>query len=108
MFQNEETDPVFSEPWEAELFAITRTLAGNGYFTWSDWADHFTAAIKIADTSDKLRDGSAYYNIWLSALEDFLVSRCLADIDSLGKLQDRWAEAYVSTPHGEPVNLDNS
>jgi len=108
LFQNEDTEPVFSEPWQAELFAITQVLVSKGCFTWSDWTDHFTDAVKTADKSDKLFDGSAYYNVWLSALEGFLVSRCLADIKSLGELKDRWVKAYISTPHGEPVKLDNS
>ena len=46
MSRHDETEPVFAEPWHAQLFAVTHTLASCGRFAWSDWTDHFTAALK--------------------------------------------------------------
>ena len=39
------------------------------------------------------------------ALERFLVERGLADESGLGELRQAWTDAYLSTPHGQPVEL---
>ena len=98
-------EPVFAEPWHAALFAVTHTLAASGHFKWSDWADRFAAALKAADEAGAPKDGSAYYDIWLAAFEDFLISRGLADAGGLADLKRAWTDAYLATPHGEPVEL---
>lgn len=36
--ESADTELVFSEPWEAQAFAMAVTLSGNGYFTWKEWA----------------------------------------------------------------------
>lgn len=95
----------FSEPWHAQLFAVTHALAANGRFDWPDWADHFAAALKHADESGAPKDGSTYYEIWLAAFEDFLVARDLAEAPALSDFKRSWTDAYLSTPHGEPVEL---
>ena len=105
---HEETAPAFAEPWHAQLFAVTHTLAANGVFTWPDWSDHFAAALKRADDAGAPKDGSTYYDIWLAALEDFLIARGLADAAGLADLKRGWTDAYLTTPHGEPVELGNS
>jgi len=101
-----EPEAPFSEPWHAQLFAVTHTLASSGRFDWPDWADHFAAALKHADDTGAPKDGSAYYDIWLSAFEDFLIDRGLADTTGLADFKRGWTEAYTSTPHGQPVELD--
>jgi nitrile hydratase accessory protein len=101
-----EPEAPFSEPWHAQLFAVTHTLASSGRFDWPDWADHFAAALKHADDASAPKDGSAYYDIWLSAFEDFLIDRGLADTTGLADFKRGWTEAYTSTPHGQPVELD--
>ena len=101
----DETAPVFAEPWHAQLFAVTHTLAGNGIFDWSDWTDHFSAALKHSDAAGAPKDGSTYYDIWLAAFEEFLIARGLADATGLGDLKRDWTDAYLATPHGAPVEL---
>lgn len=100
-----EPERPFSEPWHAELFATTHALAAAGVFRWSEWSDCFIAALKAADEAGAPKDGSAYYEVWLSALEEFLVARKLADGENLRALRQAWTEAYLSTPHGSPVEL---
>lgn len=99
------TEPPFEQPWHAELFALTHALSSAGHFDWPDWADAFATALKTADDAGAPKDGSAYYDIWLDALEGFLVARGLADAAGLSTLKRGWTEAYLSTPHGEPVEL---
>ena len=108
MSRHDETEPVFAEPWHAQLFAVTHTLASGDHFAWSDWNDHFTAALKLADDTDAPKDGSAYYDVWLAAFEDFLITLGLADAVGLAGLKRGWTDAYLATPHGEPVELGRS
>ena len=99
-------EPAFAEPWHAALFAVTHTLAARGHFAWSEWSDHFSAALRTADDGGAPKDGSTYYDVWLDALEAFLIDRDLADAAGLADLKRAWTDAYLSTPHGEPVELD--
>ena len=80
-------------------------MAQGGVFAWSDWTSHFIAALAHADAAGAPKDGSAYYNTWLAALEKFLIARGLADQTGLAALKQDWTEAYLTTPHGEPVAL---
>lgn len=98
-------EPPFAEPWHAALFAVTHTLASAGHFSWTEWTDQFAAALKAGDDDGAPKDGSVYYDIWLGALEDFLIARGLADATGLADLKHAWTDAYLATPHGEPVEL---
>ena len=102
---NDGLEQNFDEPWHAELFAITHTLASAGHFAWPDWSTQFSAALKSANDSGDPKDGSNYYDIWLIAFEDFLVIHNLADPGRLAELKCAWTDAYLATPHGMPVQL---
>ena len=39
-------DPVFSEPWEADTFAMLVALEKRNLISWSEWADELGAEIK--------------------------------------------------------------
>ena len=99
MSQSNFQEQVFAEPWHAQLFATTHTLASAGLFEWKDWANHFSAALNSSDGD------AAYYEIWLEAFEEFLVIRRLADNKELAKLKSAWTNAFLKTPHGAPVEL---
>ena len=95
----------FEQPWHAQLFATTHALAAAGAFDWHDWAAAFGSALAEADAAGAPRDGSTYYDIWLQAFERFLVARGLADPATLSELHQAWTRAYLTTPHGHPVQL---
>ena len=95
----------FDAPWHAELFATTHALARAGVFDWSDWAAHFASTLAARDAAGSPKDGSDYYEIWLEAFECFLVERGLAERSELAALKDAWTRAYLTTPHGAPVEL---
>lgn len=101
-----EPEKPFEAPWHADLFAVTHALARTGAFAWTDWAKAFGVALARADAAGAPPDGSTYYEIWLDAFEQFLTERGLADANVLAGLKAEWTEAYLSTPHGEPVALD--
>ena len=97
--------PVFAEPWHAELFALTVKLSESGHFAWPEWAAHFGAMLRRAAQAGAPKDGSAYYDIWLAALESLLVDRGLASATGLADAKQAWTAAYLRTPHGQPVQL---
>jgi nitrile hydratase accessory protein len=100
----EEPD-VFAEPWHAQIFAITMRLAQAGHFTWTEWSQHFGAVQSEAAATGAPDDGSGYYDAWLAALESLLIGRGIADAGALAALKSAWTDAYLETPHGEPVHL---
>ena len=101
----DEGGPVFAEPWQAQAFALTVKLSGQGYFTWKEWTETLGAEFKAAVDRGEPDDGSHYYEHWLSALERLVTARGLTDREALRERKEAWADAYRHTPHGEPVEL---
>jgi len=92
--------PVFAEPWQAQAFALAVQLNADGVFTWSEWAQALAAELAGKD-----EDGSHYYEHWLSALEALAVAKGLSEPAALADRKSAWAQAYLRTPHGRPVEL---
>ena len=101
----DEGGPVFSEPWQAQAFALAVQLSALGYFTWKEWADALAAELALAVELGEADDGSEYYQHWLAALEKLVMSKGLTDIAALFERKEAWADAYRHTPHGKPVEL---
>lgn len=97
--------PVFVEPWHAQVFALAVRLSEQGHFTWPEWAATFSEELARASAAGAPKDGSAYYDVWLTALERLLLDRNLATPKQLSDLKQAWTDAYLSTPHGAPVHL---
>lgn len=96
--------PIFEEPWEAKAFAITVALHERGVFTWSEWADMFSA--RIADTEALGEtDADGYYRNWLEALEDLLVVKGVSTTGETARWREAWRRAAVRTPHGTPIEV---
>ena len=105
MSQSNLQEQFFAEPWHAQLFATTHTLASEGHFEWKDWANHFSAALKSSDGLSPSDGDSAYYEIWLKAFEEFLIIKNFADKRELTKLKAAWTKSFLTTPHGTAVEL---
>lgn len=97
--------PVFSEPWHAEVFALTVHLNETGHFNWSDWAAAFGATLNRHGLSKSLDGGDDYFTAWLETLENFLDKSQIADPQEAAHIKAQWEAAYLSTPHGKPVTL---
>ncbi len=102
-----EPERPFAEPWHAQIFGLTHAMAARGNFTWPEWVAHFGNALDLAQQASGPTDGSDYYDVWLVALETFLIEQDHADQGSLDELRAAWTGAYLSTPHGDPVELNN-
>lgn len=100
-------EPVFSEPWHAQVFALTVHLNESGRFAWPDWAARFSATLKRHGLARELNGGDDYFTAWLETLEQILTEDGSAPNDEAALVKRAWEQAYLSTPHGDPVNLKN-
>jgi nitrile hydratase accessory protein len=96
--------PVFSEPWQAQAFALTLALHEKGLFSWSEWAQALSAEVGMPDAA---QDGSDYYERWLAALERLLASKGVAGKPDIDAMAAAWERAAHATPHGKPIVLEN-
>ncbi|RVU36515.1 nitrile hydratase accessory protein [Hwanghaeella grinnelliae] len=97
--------PVFREPWEAQAFALTVTLHEAGLFTWDEWAATLSAEIASAQSSGDPDLGNTYYRHWQNALERLVVAKGATLGDELEGRVETWRQAYMNTPHGQPIEL---
>ena len=98
-------EPVFEEPWHAQVFALTVHLNETGRFSWSDWATRFGATLARHGMDRDLNGGSDYFNAWLETLEALLAEAGDAPPAEAEAVRAAWEAAYLSTPHGHPVHL---
>ncbi len=98
-------EPAFEEPWHAQLFALTVHLNEAGHFDWTDWAGAFSETLKDHGVAKDLNGGDDYFNAWLATMERFLGERGMTQTGEVAVLKAAWEEAYLSTPHGDPVRL---
>ena len=92
------SEPVFSEPWEAQVFALATSLQDRGLFTGAEWADMLGDEI----SRDACRP---YYESWLAALERMVVAKGASDVSTLAAMKDAWDHAARNTPHGQAIKL---
>ena len=102
--------PAFSTVWHAQLFALTTYLYDQGLFTWPQWTAALAQRIQAQrdDSEDQEDTEDSYYQAWMAALTACLVDEDIIDTYQLQLMQDRWAAAYLSTAHGQPVYLPES
>ena len=128
----ENGEPVFKEPWEAQAFSLVIALHESGVFSWSEWSDALAQAIRrdlhpggledvvqrvseavgedVGDkTSDQMEEKEdrrdSYYQHWLAALEHLAIAKGLSRAGELAQRVQAWRDAYLATPHGQPVEL---
>lgn len=98
-------EPVFAEPWHAQVFALAVHLNESGVFTWPEWADRFAQTLAAHGLDRELDGGNDYFTAWLAALESLLAERDIAAPEDVTRLRGAWETAYLETPHGAPVYL---
>ena len=117
---------VFKEPWEAQAFSLVIVLYESGVFSWDEWSEALSQAIHrglhpggVNDVvqrvgegpgermGEKEERGDSYYQHWLVALEHLAIAKDLSDAGELAQRVQAWREAYLATPHGQPVELAN-
>ena len=99
-----EDEPVFSEPWQAQLFAITIALNEAGHFTWQHWAETLGSVLKQAGEDDQAEN---YFQHWAKALEQILAGQDILPVEEVNIRAKQWQRAALATPHGQPIVLSN-
>lgn len=101
--------PPFASPWQAQAFALALSLQESGCFSRTEWSDALGRAIARDEACNGPdTTGARYYECWLAALEELLQIKGLAAPDALQLRRREWEEAYLSTPHGQPVEIHRS
>lgn len=100
--------PTFSEPWQAQAFALVLALHEQGLFAWSEWTEYLTAAIADArgEAAVDTDLGTVYYEHWLAALERLAQDKGYTALAELTARKAQWHSAYLNTPHGQAISLD--
>ena len=93
--------PVFSEPWQAQAFALAVHLVESGYFDRSEWAEALGKEIRAAQEQGDPDLGGTYYRHWLNALERLCAAKGLAPHGDVLQRTEEWRRAYLDTPHGK-------
>jgi nitrile hydratase accessory protein len=97
--------PVFDEPWQAKAFALAVRLSEAGYFSWAEWTAFLSQEIRSAGERGDPDLGSSYYHHWLRALERLCETKGFVKSADTIIRQEQWRQAYLHTPHGQPVEL---
>ena len=100
-----ESEPVFAEPWQAQAFAMAVALLEAGEFGLNEWSATLGEEIAAAGDRGFAGDGSAYYELWLRALERLVAEKQLCQPEELASLKQAWKTAYQTTPHGQVVTI---
>jgi nitrile hydratase accessory protein len=98
-------EPVFAEPWQAEVLALAFALSERGVFSPLEWSQMLGAELRRAEARGAPDDHETYYAAALAALERLLAAAGGIDADALSVRIESWRRAYLSTPHGQPVEL---
>jgi len=101
-------EPTFAEPWQAQAFALVVSLHQAGLFAWQDWVKIFSETIVAAPATPAEDVNSAYYRQWLLAMERLVEHLGLATPTAIAQRAAEWRQAYLNTPHGQPVVLANA
>ena len=80
MLPGDDAGPVFSEPWQARIFALVARLAMDGHCAWDD----FKALLSDEIRARGAPDGSDYYRRWLAAAEKLVAAGDMASAEALG------------------------
>ena len=104
-FAKDEESSQFNEPWQAQIFALAVSLSEAGLFSWKEWSDELSTTILEAQEFGDPDLGSTYYQYWLKTLERMLTSKEILDQTSTLQRMNIWEEAYLRTPHGQPIKI---
>ena len=103
--ERKDSEPTFDEPWQAQALAIADTLVDAGIFSATEWAETLGAELRSAASAGAPDNADIYYGAILAAMENLLQRSEMMDKLELTSRVEEWRKAYLSTPHGKPVEL---
>ena len=96
---------MFSAPWHAQVFALTVRLNDTGQLDWAEWAHAFGETLAHHGLGKDLDGGDDYFAAWVETLETVLIAHDQATRDDMMATKTAGTEAYLGTPHSQPVRL---
>lgn len=105
MSGTQQPEPVFAEAWQARAFALVMKLSERKHFTQKEWTAALARELQSAASGGAADDGTHYYEHWLAALEALAIEKGLTSHAALDSRKLAWTNAYLRTPHGQPVEL---
>ncbi|MEM7426965.1 MAG: nitrile hydratase accessory protein [Pseudomonadota bacterium] len=100
-------DPVFDEPWQAQVLALADTLISQGTLSPSEWSLALGSRLEQAAQAGEPDTPETYYRCALHALEQLLSDGAQVSAEEVSTRSKAWEEAYLATPHGKPVVLES-
>lgn len=98
-------EPVFDEPWQAQVLGIADALVASGVIAADAWAARLGAILQMRAQAGAADDAKTYYGAVLEAVEALLAEGGSADGSEIDVRERQWRQAYLNTPHGKPVEL---
>lgn len=98
-------EPVFDEPWQAQVLAMADTLVTKGVIAPAAWSETLGKELEDAKLQGTPDNIATYYNAVLRALEHLLEAHGGISATEASARRDAWERAYLATPHGQPVEL---
>ena len=95
----------FEKPWHGQIFAITVSLSENKVFEWTEFSKVLSDQIKM-DKTKKQNGGDDYFFSWIKALEKLIIKKNVVDQINLNITKLKWKDAFMATPHGQPVKIN--
>ncbi len=100
-----DSGPVFEEGWQAQVLALAFNLVDRGQFTSTQWSEALGAELAEASERGDADNAETYYQSVLTALEKLLHTQESLPNQIVDQRTEAWREAYLRTPHGQPVEL---
>lgn len=104
-FRQMDGEPLFTEAWQAQLLAMVDQMITDGLIPASLWSETLGQKLRDAIAEGKPDDIETYYSAALAAFETLLEQLPLLSMQSVDDTQKAWEQAYLNTPHGQPVIL---
>lgn len=106
-FRQMDGEPVFNEAWQAQLLAMVDQMINDGIFSNAVWSQKLGEKLSQAAADGKADDIESYYAAALAAFETLLAQLPDLTMQEIDKKQQAWEQAYLATPHGQPVVLNS-
>jgi nitrile hydratase accessory protein len=98
-------EPTFDEPWQAQALGVADALVSSGVISVDAWAEALSAALRKRFAEGANDDAELYYSAVLDAVETLLYDSGKVAPNDVSTREKQWRNAYLNTPHGQPVEL---
>lgn len=97
---------MFDEAWQAQVLGIADSLVEEGILSREEWARALGDALAQSQSLGAVDNVENYYRSVLVAIEALLEQHRIVQLPELDNRTEEWREAYLRTPHGQPVALE--